>query len=103
MGEELERYRGMSVREFLEKHSDGFVSMMTPGGYVDLNPEQIKRLLKGDSTQGHLGERGTEMEIPALELLEQVICNCNQSDGEWCMLTEVVQERQEEEMGMRMC
>lgn len=37
----------ISVREFLGRHADERISMMTPGGYVDLDEGQAGLLLSG--------------------------------------------------------
>ena len=42
-----------TVREFLERHPEEPVFMMTPGGYVYLVPEQIGNLLAGQAVQGN--------------------------------------------------
>lgn len=41
-----------TVREFLERHPEETVFMMTPGGYVYLVPEQIGNLLAGQAVPG---------------------------------------------------
>ena len=53
----------MLVRNLLEKYPDSFFHMMTPGGYVDLAPEQVKGLLKGESVKGHRVVAGYDMEM----------------------------------------
>ena len=63
----------MLVRNLLEKYPDSFFHMMTPGGYVDLAPEQVKGLLKGESVKAHPGVPGYDMEMDAEELLNEKV------------------------------
>lgn len=48
----------MLVRNLLQKYPDRAFHMMTPGGHVDLAPEQAKALLSGEGVKAHPGGRG---------------------------------------------
>lgn len=78
----------MTVRDFIIRHPDATLDLMTPGGYVYLTPEQTESLLAGGNTSGHPGDRALGMEITAEELLPQTICSTNYSKGVWHMLTD---------------
>lgn len=45
----------MTVREFIEKHPDATMNLITPGGYVTLTPVTAAELLQGISVDGHPG------------------------------------------------
>lgn len=90
----------MLVRNFLEKYPDRSFHMMTPGGYVDLTPEQAKGLLRGECVKAHPGtpEYGVEME--AEEILSQKVENVRWENGTCYMMTDyrTAQEEQGEEL-----
>jgi len=86
------RDRPVTVREFIEKHQGVAYDMMTPGGYVYLTPEKAQLLLDGQSTKGHPGSPECAVEIPAEELLEQVVVNARFSDGAWHLLSDYIYE-----------
>lgn len=83
----------MTVRDFIIRHPDATLDLMTPGGYVYLTPEQTKSLLTGGSTSGHPGDVSMGMEVTAQELLPQTICSANFSNGAWHMLTDYTPEK----------
>ena len=87
-----------TVREFLERHPEEPVFMMTPGGYVYLVPEQIGNLL----VQGNPYSWRECVQIKAEELLQQKVKSMNHADGTWYVLTrlnepEVIPARTSEE------
>lgn len=59
----------MLVKDFLKKYPNDNFQMMTPGGYVDLSPQQAKELLAGKPVAAHPGESGCKMMLDAEELL----------------------------------
>ena len=102
-GSHTEGYEGVTVRGFLEKHPDSPVSMMTPGGYVNLVTGQAEKLLAGESMKGNPGCPGADIDIPAEELLEQIICDCYPADGVWYMMTDIAEISQENGMEAGRC
>lgn len=97
----------VTVREFIERHSNAAFDMMTPGGYVYLTPEQAKLLLSGQRVQGHPGDPEYAVKITAEELLNQQVVNANFSGGAWHLLSDAVHEMEQEppdqEQGVTMC
>lgn len=45
----------MTVKEFIEKHPDATMNMMTPDGYVTLTPLTAADLIQGKSIDAHPG------------------------------------------------
>lgn len=91
-----------TVREFLERHPEETVFMMTPGGYVYLVPEQIGNLLAGQAVPGSPYSWRECVQIKAEELLQQMVDSVNHADGTWYVLTrlyepEVIPARTSEE------
>lgn len=91
-----------TVREFLERHPEEPVFMMTPGGYVYLVPEQIGNLLAGQAVSGSPYSWRECVQIKAEELLQQMVDSMNHADGTWYVLTrsnepEVIPVRTSEE------
>lgn len=76
-----------TVREFLERHPEEPVFMMTPGGYVYLVPEQIGNLLAGQAVSGSPCSWRECVQIKAEELLQQMVDSMNHADGTWYVLT----------------
>lgn len=66
----------MTLRDFLILYPDAMVDMMTPGGYVRLNPQQIKRVLEGNCVIGNPGTHGHDMVTTSDDLLSQSIHEC---------------------------
>lgn len=87
----------MTVRDFIIRHPEATLDLMTPGGYVYLKPEQARAMLNGQSTMGHPGDPAMGMEMPAGELLPQTVCNASFSKGEWHMLTAYSPEESEQQ------
>lgn len=79
----------ISVREFLGRHTDDRISMMTPGGYVDLDKAQTERLLSGQMVKAHPGCREDFRDAPAEELLPQSVLSAHLRDGVWQLLTDI--------------
>ena len=76
-----------TVREFLERHPNEPVFMMTPGGYVYLIPEQIGNLLAGQAVQGSAYSWRECVQIKAEGLLQQKVESMNHANGTWYVLT----------------
>lgn len=94
----------MLVRNLLQKYPDRAFHMMTPGGHVDLVPEQAKALLKGDGVKAHPGVSGYDMEMDAEELLNEKMHSVRWENGAFYLITDYVsgQEGQgEEPQGLR--
>ena len=94
----------MLVRNLLEKYPDGVYHMMTPGGYVDLAPEQAKALLSGEGVKAHPGVSGYDMEMDAEELLNERVHSVRLEKGAFYLITDYVPEQEgqgEEPQGLR--
>ena len=78
----------MLVRNLLEKYPYSAFHMMTPGGYVDLAPEQVKALLSGESVKAHPGASGYDREMDAEELLNERVHSARWEDGACYMTTD---------------
>ncbi len=91
----------MTVKDFILENPDMTLHLMTPAGYVDLNPEQTKSLLAGNNTMSHPGCSGCDMELPADVVLSQFICSCNmdQENHQCYMLTAT--DPPEEDIGQK--
>ena len=85
----------LTVRDFLIKHPEDNIEMMTPGGYVYLTPERTKALFSGNSVKGHPGDSAYSMEIPANELLDQFVVEANYMEHTWHLLTDYEPELDE--------
>lgn len=68
----------MTVKEFIEKHPDATMNMMTPGGYVTITPEITTDLLQGKSVDAHPGANEYRKKITAEELLPQEVDQCRE-------------------------
>ena len=79
----------ISVREFLGRHTDERISMMTPGGYVDLDEGQAGLLLSGQTVKAHPGCREDFRDVTAGEILLQSILSAHRRDGKWHLMTDV--------------
>lgn len=88
-GEDVCKVIHETVEAFLKDHSDAVVHMMTPGGYVDLGPTDIRALLGGGAVESHLGARGTEHFIPANEILQFLVYTCSYHNSAFYILAEV--------------
>lgn len=67
----------MTIKEFVQRHPDCTLNLMTPGGYVTLTPERSKNLLQGKSIQAHAGTTEAQMAISAEHLLHQELVQLN--------------------------
>ena len=94
----------MLVRNLLEKYPDSSFHMMTPGGYVDLAPEQVKGLLNGEGVKAHPGVSGYDMGMEAEELLDEKVHSVRWKDGAFYMITDYAagqEDHEEEPQGLR--
>lgn len=78
----------MLVRTILEKYPDSFFHLMTPGGCVELTPEQVKGLLSGEGVKAHPVTAEYGIGIEAEELLNEKIHYIHWKDGVFGMLTD---------------
>lgn len=83
----------MLVKEFIQKYPDSSFRMMTPGGYVDLTPEQAKGLLAGERVKAHPGDPECSMELDAEELLWEPVESTNW-EGNICHMITGYPEKQ---------
>lgn len=89
----------MTVREFIEKHPEATMNMMTPGGYVTITPVISAGLLRGEGVDSHPGANEHWTKITAEELLPQEIDQCREHPeipNYFYMLTGYVQEHGKE-------
>ena len=63
----------VTVRQFLEYHRGCIINMTTPGGFVDLSPEDVEALLEGQSVMAHAGVYDVTTTLSAAELLPQFV------------------------------
>lgn len=63
----------MTVREFIEKHPEATMNLMTPGGYVTITPVIAADLLRGEGVDSHPGANEHWTKVTAEELLPQEI------------------------------
>ena len=94
----------MLVRNLLQKYPDRAFHMMTPGGHVDLAPEQAKALLSGEGVKAHPGVSGYDMEMDAEELLNERVHSVRLEKGAFYLITDYVPEQEgqgEEPQGLR--
>ena len=68
----------MTVKEFIEKHPEATMNMMTPGGYVSLTPITAADLMQGKSIDAHPGANEHWTKITAEELLPQEVGHCSE-------------------------
>lgn len=83
---------GSSVREFLGRHTDERISMMTPGGCVDLEQGRARLLLSGQAVKAHPGCKEDFRDATAKELLPQSVLSAHFRDGVWQLLTDTERE-----------
>ncbi len=67
----------MTVKDFVQRHPDSTLNLMTPAGYVTLTPERSKNLLQGKPIQAHAGTTEAQLAIPAEHLLHQELFQLN--------------------------
>lgn len=79
----------ITVGEFFGRHTDDRISMMTPGGYVDLDKGQAGLLLSGQAVKAHPGCRDDFRNVDAEELLAQSILSAHLRDGKWHLMTDI--------------
>jgi len=84
----------MLVRNLLQKYPDSAFHMMTPGGYVDLAPEQVKALLSWEGVKAHPGVSAYDMEMDAEELLNERVHSVRLEKGAFYLITDYVSEQE---------
>lgn len=72
----------MTLKDFIEQNPNATLNMMTPGGYVLLNPELSQKLLHGEGVNAHAGCSDVRTVIQAAELLPQEVVCCQAHKGE---------------------
>ncbi len=72
----------MTLKGFIEQNPNATLDMMTPGGYVLLNPELSQKLLLGEGVIAHAGCSDVRTVIPAAELLPQEVVYCQAHKSE---------------------
>ncbi len=72
----------MTLKDLIEQNPNATLNMMTPGGYVLLNPELSQKLLHGEGVIAHAGCSDVRTVIPAAELLPQEVVSCNAHKSE---------------------
>ncbi len=86
----------MTLKEFIERNPNATLNMMTPGGYVLLNPELSQKLLHGERVIAHAGSSDVQTVIQAAELLPQevVCCQAHQSEPNYFYLLTAWEQEQ---------
>lgn len=95
----------MTVREFIERHPNATMDMMTPGGYVTITPEIATGLPRGEDAASHPGTNEHWAKVTAEELLSQEITQCREHPeipNYFYMLVEYVQEHQQAQSATEM-
>lgn len=87
----------MLVKEFLPKYPNSSFRMMTPGGYVDLTPDQARGLLSGNRVKSHPGNPKYAIELDAEELLRESVESVNWKDNICYMMTGYPEETEPED------
>lgn len=92
-----------TIREMLIQFPADHFDLMTPGGYVSLNPSHAAALLAGGSVSGHPGISGYDREVTAEELLDQTVRFCRYDQGTWHILSGFSEQVSEQsaDFGMR--
>lgn len=85
----------VTVQEFLARHPGDSFQIMSPGGYVCLDPEQAEALLAGGDASAHPGEPAYAMRVTADELLPQLVGGAKLERGVWFMGTYAPEMTQE--------
>ena len=78
----------------MQKYPDSAFHMMTPGGYVDLAPEQVKALLSWEGVKAHPGVSAYDMEMDAEELLNERVHSVRLEKGAFYLITDYVSEQE---------
>lgn len=86
----------MLVKEFLPKYPNSSFRMMTPGGYVDLTPDQAKGILSGECVKAHPGNPKHAIELDAEELLQESVESVNWENDICYMMTGYLEETEPE-------
>lgn len=68
----------MTIKEFIEKHPNATMNLMTPGGYLVLTPQIAADLLQGKSVDVHPGANEHWAKLTAEEVLPQEIVQCRE-------------------------
>lgn len=77
----------MTVQNFIEKHHQMTLHLMTPMGFIDLTPEKSKQLLDGQPLAMNPGCSECNMILPAEIILSQFICRYYSKADHCSMLT----------------
>lgn len=82
----------MTVKDFIEQHSDASLDLTTPGGSVYLTSARARLLLAGRDIKGYYGNHEYATEITAEVLLSQGIIEAKFIGREWRICTADHQE-----------
>ena len=93
-GEDQCRIIKETLEEFLREHPLAEIHIMSPNGYVAVDSERTMQLLNGQSMKGHPGDMESWVDIPAKDILNQVICNCRFHNGIYAILTDYLEKRE---------
>ena len=77
--------KNMTLEQFVKDHPNDSIQIMSPGGYVSIDPDKPKSELFA-----HAGFPGSEIPISWDELKNQIITenNFNEVDNRWYMITD---------------
>lgn len=78
-----------TVRNFLLEHPGASFHIMSPGGYVDLIPDDVNRLLRGKPAKGHLGDSESMRDVASKDLLSQIVCKSGNDGKAYTLLTDL--------------
>lgn len=76
IGNEAQGSLAAMLGGFIKTHAKSELFLLTPGGYVNLTPEQGQALLSGHAALGHPGNPSYTVRMEAEELLSQVVLKC---------------------------
>lgn len=82
----------MLVKEFIQRYPHASFHMMTPGGFVDLSPEQAQGLLAGKKIMAHPGDPEYATTLKAEEVLLETVERIRWENQDCYMLTSYQEE-----------
>ena len=104
IGNEAQDSLAAMLGGFIKTHAKSELFLLTPGGYVNLTPEQGQALLSGHAALGHPGNPSYTVRMEAEELLSQVVLNAEERNGGWYILTDRPPlEQSEPDQEVQMC
>lgn len=104
IGNEAQGSLAATLGGFIKTHAKSEVFLLTPGGYINLTPEQGQALLSGHAAWSHPGNPSYTVRMEAEELLSQVVLNAEERNGGWYILTDRPPlEQSEPDQEVQMC